>query len=150
MIFKKILKRLPTLIGQRKFWFLESSKYLFSSLRDYITFNHLHRKIESNCSWKRAPRVNKRALGLSRRFGRGRIPSNWELFLTLLIQIKKRCFQKGLFNDDSGPWTLYLSFKNYKIPIFDAFKNYKIPIFDAHQGSSECEVASEELSEYPF
>ena len=56
------------------------------------------KEINQICSWKsafclnkRACLFNKRALGQARRAGGGRIPPN-ELFLTLLIQIKKKIF----------------------------------------------------------
>ena len=58
------------------------------------------------CLNKRTSLFGKRAPGLFRRTDGDRIPPNWRLFLTLLVQIKKSVF---FFNEASDPWTLYLS-----------------------------------------
>lgn len=54
---------------------------------------------------------DKRALGLSRNVGEGRIPPNWKLFMTLLFQTEKNFFfsKRTLSNDASDPRTHHLS-----------------------------------------
>ena len=65
--------------------------------------------------------LDKRAIGLSKGVGGGRILSNWKLFLTILVQIKFSFSKRTLFNEVSDAQMLYLS----KIGTDDVTKYYQ-------------------------